>query len=88
MTIATPKIDSETLPVSGNLFRIYTLSLLVALLIILASAAGLIVLLLLRPFLIGIPFDLSEFLAVAGLSLFCFVPFGLYLRGVLKGNRQ
>ncbi len=44
---------------------------------------GLLVFFILQPFVTSVPFPLSDFLVVAFMSLFCFVPFGLYLHGIL-----
>lgn len=43
---------------------------------------GLIGLLLLQPLLFPIPFQIGDLIAVAVMSLFCFVPFILFIRGV------
>lgn len=45
---------------------------------------GLLVYFLLQPLLSGAPFAAVDFAVVALMGLVCFVPFGLYLRGVLK----
>jgi hypothetical protein len=45
---------------------------------------GLIVVLILQPFLHGTPFPLVDILVVAAMSLICFVPFGLFVRGVAR----
>jgi hypothetical protein len=49
---------------------------------------GLVAFLLLRPLLSTVPFDLGEVLVVAVMGLICFVPFGLFVRGVLRGGRE
>ena len=43
---------------------------------------GLIAFMLLQPLLTGAAFDLAGLLIVAAMCLVCFIPFGLYLRGV------
>ncbi len=45
---------------------------------------GLVVFLLLRPFLTHVPFDLTEVIVVAAMGLVSFVPFALYLRGAAQ----
>lgn len=45
---------------------------------------GLLVFFLLQPIVAGGPFRTQDFIAIAGMSLVCFVPFGLFLRGVLS----
>lgn len=47
---------------------------------------GLILVFLLQPILTDLPFVLTDILVIAGMGLFFFIPFGLYVRGVmLKG---
>jgi hypothetical protein len=48
---------------------------------------GLIAFLLLQPALTGAPFSLTDVLVVLVMGLVCFVPFGLYLRGVLSAEK-
>jgi len=48
------------------------------------SFIGLIGVLLLQPLLTGAPFPLVDTLVVAAMGLICFVPFGLFLRGVAR----
>lgn len=43
---------------------------------------GLIIFFFVRPVVTSEPFDLAELLTVSGMGLVCFVPFGLFLRGV------
>jgi hypothetical protein len=45
---------------------------------------GLIAFLLIQPALTNAPFSLSDVLVVAVMGLVCFVPFGLFVRGVLR----
>jgi hypothetical protein len=45
---------------------------------------GLILLLIIRPFVIGIPLVLSDLVVIVGMSLFCFIPTWLYLQGVVR----
>lgn len=47
---------------------------------------GLLVFFILQPSLAGIPFPLDDFVAIAGMSLFSFVPFGLFVRGMLSSG--
>jgi hypothetical protein len=48
---------------------------------------GLIIALLLQPFLTAARFVLSDVVVVLGLGLICFVPFALFARGVVSGRR-
>jgi len=48
---------------------------------------GLLVFFLLQPFVANTPFPLEDFLVIAAMSLFCFVPFGLDVRGMLASQR-
>lgn len=45
---------------------------------------GLLVFFLLQPFVAGVPFPTNDFVVVAVMSLICFIPFGLMVRGILK----
>jgi hypothetical protein len=45
---------------------------------------GLTLLLLLQPVLTDAPFDATSLLVILGMSLVCFIPFGLFVRGVLR----
>lgn len=45
---------------------------------------GLIAILLLQPFVTGDPLLIIDILVVLAMSLICFVPFGLFFRGVIK----
>jgi hypothetical protein len=47
---------------------------------------GLIIFLLLRPFLTAAPFVLADVVVVFILGLICFIPFALFVRGVLSGR--
>jgi hypothetical protein len=47
---------------------------------------ALLVYFLLQPLLAGVPFPVDDFIAVAGMSLVCFAPFGLFVRGILRGE--
>lgn len=40
----------------------------------------------LQPFVTGTPFPLTDFIVIAVMGLVCFVPFGLFVRGVLKSS--
>jgi O-antigen/teichoic acid export membrane protein len=47
---------------------------------------GLLVFFILQPFVAGVPFPLDDFVAIAVMSLFSFVPFGLFVRGMFSGG--
>ena len=47
---------------------------------------GLIIFLLLRPFLTAAPFVLSDIVVIFIMGLICFVPFALFVRGVVSGR--
>ena len=47
---------------------------------------GLIIFLLLRPFLTAAPFVLVDVVVISVLGLICFIPFALFVRGVLSGR--
>ncbi len=47
---------------------------------------GLLVFFILQPFVAGVSFPLDDFVAIAGMSVFCFVPFGLFLHGIRKAD--
>jgi hypothetical protein len=47
---------------------------------------GLIMLMLLQPFLTAAPFALAEVVVVFSMGLICFVPFALFVRGALSGR--
>ncbi|MEW6403541.1 MAG: hypothetical protein AB1649_17225 [Chloroflexota bacterium] len=49
---------------------------------------GLFVYFALQPFLAGIPFPVDDFVAVFVMSLVCFIPFGLFVRGVFSADRK
>jgi hypothetical protein len=49
---------------------------------------GLIAFLLLQPLLTGAPFALVDVIVVSIMGLICFVPFGLFVRGVLRGGNK
>ncbi len=48
---------------------------------------GLIVFMLVQPFLTEVPFPVFDVIVVFVMGLICFVPFGLYLRGVLSTRK-
>jgi hypothetical protein len=48
---------------------------------------GLIAFLLIQPVLTDAPFSLTDVLVVAVMGLVCFVPFGLFVRGVTASSR-
>ena len=47
---------------------------------------GLIAVMLLQPLLTGAPFALVDVIVIAAMGLVCFVPFGLYVRGILSAR--
>jgi len=49
---------------------------------------GLFVYFALQPVLAGIPFPVDDFIAVLVMSLVCFVPFGLFVRGVISSSNS
>jgi hypothetical protein len=49
---------------------------------------GLIAVMILQPVLTAAPFDLAGVLVVAVMGLVCFIPFALFLRGVLSGRKE
>lgn len=48
---------------------------------------GLLAFFILQPFVAGVPFPLDDFVAIAVMSLICFVPFGFFVRGVVSGAK-
>jgi hypothetical protein len=49
---------------------------------------GLLVYFVLQPFLTTLPFPLIDFAVVLAMGLVVFIPFGLFLRGILKGSSR
>lgn len=47
---------------------------------------GLFVYFALQPVLAGVPFPVNDFVAVFTMSLVCFIPFGLFVRGVFQAS--
>lgn len=47
---------------------------------------GLLVFFLLQPLLLAEPFPAADFAVIFGMSLVCFVPFGLFIRGMLRSR--
>jgi len=47
---------------------------------------GLFVYFALQPVLAGVPFPMEDFVAVFTMSLVCFIPFGLFVRGILSAR--
>ena len=47
---------------------------------------GLIIVLLLQPFLTAAPFSLVDVVVVFAMGLICFIPFALFIRGVVSSN--
>jgi hypothetical protein len=46
---------------------------------------GLLVFFILQPFVAGVPFPVGDFVVIAVMSLVCFIPFGLFVRGIRQG---
>jgi hypothetical protein len=49
-----------------------------------ALFVGLLIILIVQPFMLQLPFVPGDVAAIAVMSLICFVPFGLYLRGIAR----
>jgi hypothetical protein len=49
---------------------------------------GLIMLLLLQPALTDAPFVLTDVITVSVMGLICFIPFGLFVRGVFSSEKS
>ena len=47
---------------------------------------GVIAIVLLQPALTGIPFQLGDFIVLSVMGLVCFVPFSLFIRGIVKAS--
>ena len=47
---------------------------------------GLLVFFILQPFVSGVPFPLADFVVILVMGLVCFVPFGMFVRGVMQGE--
>lgn len=47
---------------------------------------GLLIYFLLQPLVAGVPFPLEDFIAIAPMAVVFFIPFGFFLRGVVKNN--
>ncbi len=47
---------------------------------------GLLVFFLLQPLLLGEPFPTGDFVVIFGMGLICFIPFGLFVRGMLRSR--
>ena len=67
----------KALGYAGGLGLLFSLSMLFI---------GLIVLMILQPVLMETPFAPADVIVVAAMGLVCFVPFGLFLRGVISGK--
>jgi hypothetical protein len=48
---------------------------------------GLLVYFILQPFLTGLPFPVDDFVVIAAMSLISFIPFGLFVRGIVIRSR-
>ena len=49
---------------------------------------GLIILMLIQPFLTAVPFVLTDVVVVFIMGLICFIPLGLFVRGVVSGRSE
>ena len=49
---------------------------------------ALMVFLLVQPFLTHVPFPVVDFLVITGMGMICFVPFALFLRGVIRRSHN
>ncbi len=47
---------------------------------------GLLIFFLLQPLLLGEPFPVEDFVVIFGMGLVCFIPFGLFVRGMLRSR--
>jgi hypothetical protein len=47
---------------------------------------GLLIYFFLQPLVAGVPFPLEDFIAIIPMALLCFVPFGLFVRGIIKSS--
>jgi hypothetical protein len=45
---------------------------------------GLLVFFILQPLLTAVPFPVEDFAVIFGMGLICFIPFGLFARGIIK----
>jgi hypothetical protein len=48
--------------------------------------AGLLAFFALQPFIAGVPFPALDFLVILAMGIICFIPFGLYLRGMTNSR--
>jgi hypothetical protein len=49
---------------------------------------GLLVFFILQPFLTGTPFPVTDFVVISVMGLVCFIPFALFIRGMLSKGKQ
>jgi CHASE2 domain-containing sensor protein len=47
---------------------------------------GLLIFFILQPILYSVPFPTSDFIVILVMGMICFIPFGLFVRGVLAKN--
>jgi O-antigen/teichoic acid export membrane protein len=47
---------------------------------------ALLIFFILQPFLTATPFPVTDFIVIAVMGLVCFIPFGLFVRGVLNAQ--
>ena len=87
-----------SLPIKRDLSQVTTLSWMIALgmgaasltsLLFQASMLfiGLLAFFLLLPMVAGVPFPMEDFVVILVMGLICFVPFALFVRGVLSKGR-
>jgi len=48
---------------------------------------GLLVFFILQPFVAGVPFPVADFVVILVMGLVVFVPFGLFVRGIISGAK-
>lgn len=48
---------------------------------------GLVAFFALQPVIAGVPFPVDDFVAVFSMGLSCFIPFGLFVRGIVSANK-
>ncbi len=48
---------------------------------------GLLAFFILQPFVVGVPFPLIDFVVILSMGMICFIPFALFIRGVLSAGK-
>ncbi len=91
--LAVADVTLSGLWVAGGilLLRRKSLGYLAGLGLLFAASAlfiGLLVFFILQPLVSGVPFALVDFVVVLLMSLFCFVPFGLYIRAIRSASSK